>query len=138
MTATVPKPGRAIWLSRSLWLGIITNFMLALPAVINPAVALELMGLPPASPLIWLRFSGILVILLSVSYIPAALDPHRYRVNAGIAVGCRLAGVSFFTGVSLFSAERQYWLFGLYDLSFLVPQAILLTRISGSDDNAPR
>jgi hypothetical protein len=91
------------------------------------------MRMPVASPLVWTRFSGQLVILLSLFYIPAAIDPYRYRANAWLAVASRLAGVLFFGCVTLFSAEREYWLFGLFDLAFLLPLAVFLTKLSRED-----
>jgi hypothetical protein len=98
--------------------------------LVDPAGSLTFMRMPAASPRLWPRFSGQMVILLSLFYIPAAIDPYRYRANAWLAVASRCAGVLFFGGVSLFSEERQYWMFGVYDLAFLVPQALLLTRLS--------
>ena len=77
----------------------------------------------------WPRFSAQLVLLLTLFYIPGANDPFRYRANAWLAVFSRLAGVIFFTSLTLFSSEREYWLFGAFDFAFLVPQFLLLRRL---------
>ena len=69
----------------------------------------------------WPRFAALLLILLSVFYMPAALDPTRYRTVAWLAVGSRLAGVLFFLDAAgrVPHARR-------FDLVFFVPEAILL------------
>lgn len=108
------------WFKRIVWLGIITNFALALPTIAAPAQIIAMMGLPTATPDVWPRFAGVTLILLSLFYMPGANDPDRYRAVAWLAIVSRLTGVVFF------SFEPQYRLFALYDGVFLVPQAILL------------
>ena len=51
---------------------------------------------PSNDPLIWPRFAALLLILLSAFYIPAAVDPSRYRASAWLAVLARFAGALFF------------------------------------------
>jgi hypothetical protein len=109
------------WFQRVMWVGIVANVALALPALLWPAQMLELSGLPDAAPLVWVRFSGLLLILLSSFYVPAALDCRRARVSAWLSTAGRLAGVIFFL-----SQARDYWLLGLYDFAFFLPQALLL------------
>jgi len=111
----------AVWFGRVVWLGIITNFLLAIPSLILPGEALAFLGFPSAYPLLWVTVSALFLILLSLFYIPAALHPLRYPPVSWLAVVARLAGVIFFLGFN-----RDYFLLGLYDLIFFVPQAILL------------
>jgi hypothetical protein len=73
---------------------------------------------------LWVQFSGLLLILLSMFYMPAAIDFMRYRVVAWMAVGSRLAGVIFFVGFQ----SREYHALGYFDLVFFVPELILLMR----------
>jgi hypothetical protein len=123
MTTPV-KPGGAIgWFRRVLWLGILANLALAIPALLVPARFLAMSGLPAAAPLVWPRFAALLLILLSIFYMPAGIDPVRYRAIAWIAVGARLAGVIFFVGFQ----AREYHMLGYFDLIFFVPEAALLT-----------
>jgi hypothetical protein len=138
MTASHQTPSSAIWFSRALWVGIVANVALALPCLVDPEYSLKLMSMPVAQPLLWPRFAGQLVILLSLFYIPAAIDPYRYRANAWLAVASRLAGVIFFGCVTLYSEDRQYWLFGAFDLVFLIPQAVLLTMMSRAEASSGR
>ena len=75
----------------------------------------------------WLKgWEGLLLILLSVFYMPAAVDPRRYRVVAWLAVASRLAGVIFFVG---FQAP-EYHALGYFDLVFFVPEIALLLAMS--------
>jgi hypothetical protein len=110
-----------IWFQRVMWVGIAANVALALPTLLWPAGMLALSRLPEAVPLVWVRFSSLLLILLSSFYVPAALDCRRARVNAWLGTAGRLAGVIFFA-----SQAREYWLFGAFDFVFFLPQALLL------------
>ena len=124
MTGNPPGAPRT-WFRRVMWLGIVANLALAVPTLLVPETMLRLTGLPVTDPLMWTRFAALLLVLLSVFYMPAAMDPDRYRPAAWIAVGSRLAGVCFFL-----TQERQYLMFGLFDLVFFVPEAILLVMLS--------
>jgi hypothetical protein len=106
-----------------MWAGIVANILVALISIARPADVLALLGLEPAQPLVWPRFAAFLLILLSIFYVPAAIDPVRNRFAAVFAVICRFGGVAFFALVG-----GGYLLFGLFDLVFGLPQAILLWR----------
>ncbi len=110
------------WFKRVLWLGILSNVGLAVPTIFAPARMLEFSSLPMATPLVWPQFAGLLLVLLSVFYMPAGIDLDRYRVVAWLAIGARLAGVVFFVG---FQAPMYHTL-GYFDLAFFVPETILL------------
>jgi hypothetical protein len=110
------------WFTRVMWIGIIANLGLAIPTLLYPAMMLARNSLPPADPLLWPRFSALLLILLSVFYMPAAVDPDRYRVNAWLAVASRLVGVVFF----FVFQPAEYRALGMVDLVFFVPEVILL------------
>ena len=110
------------WFRRVLWLGIVANCALAVPTLLAPERMIAFSALPPASPLVWPQFAGLLLILLSIFYMPAGIDPLRYRATAWSAVGSRLAGVVFFLGFQ----PAAYRMLGYFDLVFFVPEAILL------------
>lgn len=109
------------WFSRVAWVGIAANLVLALAMMAAPVTMLDAASLPTATPDVWPRFAALLLALLSVFYMPAAIDPDRYRASAWFAVGARLVGVVFFL-----AEPPAYRMFALYDLAFFVPQAILL------------
>ena len=111
----------ANWFKRIVLLGVVVNLGLAIPTMIVPETMLSLFSLPLAVPVIWVQFSANLLILLSLFYIPAALDPFRYQASAWLAVFSRVAGVVFFL-----TQAKIYLLFGLLDLSFAIPEGLLL------------
>ena len=119
---TVVRSKAAVWFGRVVWLGILANFAAAIPTLIVPERLMAMANLPPATPLMWVRFSAWLLILLSFMYMPGAINLYRYRSPAVLSVTSRLAGVLFFA-----TQASEYRLFGLFDFVFLVPEAILLT-----------
>jgi hypothetical protein len=108
------------WLKRVIWLGILANLALALPTIAAPDMMIEFTRLPTATPVLWPRFAGLLLVILSVFYTPAATDIDRYRIVAWFAIGSRAAGVLFFM------PQATYRMLGLFDLVFLVPLLLLL------------
>lgn len=113
------------WFRRVLWIGIAANLCLALPTLLAPERMIALSGLPPATPVLWPRFAGLLLVLLSLFYMPAGFDTTRYRAVAWLAVVSRLAGVVFFVGFQ----EPAYHPLGYFDLVFFVPEAVLLWQV---------
>jgi len=109
------------WFRYLMWAGIVANLVLAAVSLVALDRVLALLSLEPASPLVWPRFSAFLLILLSGFYIPGAVDPLRNTYSAIGAVLSRFGGVVFF-----FLAGGGYILFGLFDLAFGLPQAVLL------------
>jgi hypothetical protein len=115
----------ASWFGRVVWVGVAANVLLSLPALFATRTFLEYAVGPyeqvtaGADPLVWPRFAALLLILLSLFYIPAALDPSRYRASAWLAVLARFAGVAFFL-------PQRYVAFGLFDLGFGIVQGLLL------------
>lgn len=119
----IERPMAERWFSRVVWAGIVANVSLAVPTLLAPEAILAFAKLPPATPPMWPRFAALLLILLSACYVPAGLDPRRYRAVAWLTVGARLAGAVFFLGFE----GRDYRVMGFFDLLFFVPQAALLT-----------
>ena len=113
------------WFRRVVWLGILANFALAVPTLVAPARMIRLIGLPPATPLIWPQFAALLIVLLSLFYMPAAINPTRYRVIAWLAVLGRFAGVIFF----LVFQSPEYRMLGYFDLIFFVSELALLLML---------
>jgi hypothetical protein len=110
-----------VWFRRVVWAGIAANLLLALVAITATTSVIELLRLPPAEPLVWPRFASFLLILLSGFYVPAAIDPVHNIYNSVFTVVCRFGGVIFFSVVG-----GNYIAFGLFDLVFGLPEAVLL------------
>jgi hypothetical protein len=123
---SVQRGGAARWFTRVVWIGIVANLALAVPSLVAPERMVTLTGLPVPAPIIWLRFSAMLLILLSAFYVPAAMDPNRYRLVAWLAVAARFAGVVFFVGFQ----PRAYHVLGYFDLVFFVPELVLLGTLA--------
>ena len=102
-------------------LGVVANLALAVPGVFAPNAVLGLADLPPSMQQLWPSFASLLLILLSLMYLPAAYDPFAYRPVAWLAVAARLTGAVYFLGF-----HRDYLLFGLLDLTFGVIEGVLL------------
>ena len=80
-----------------VWLGIVLNLGFVIPLLFAPVWLLGLFGLR-AEPLLWPRFAGLLLGILSIFYIPATLDIDRYRIFAWLsAFPSRTFGVLFFS-----------------------------------------
>jgi hypothetical protein len=122
------------WFRRVVWIGIVANLGLAVPTLLAPERMIEFVGLPAATPLLWPRFAALLLILLSLFYMPAAIDPLRYRLVAWLTLVSRLAGVVFFVGFQ----PPEYRMFGYFDLVFLVPQALLLFSFANARGSGAR
>lgn len=113
----------AVWFRRTVWLGIVVNWVLAVPAIFAPQAVLDLWGFRASADPLWTAFAGLLLTLLSLFYIPGANQPYRYRFNAWLAVLARLAGVIFF----LILYPGYYPAFGILDgVLFLIQLPLLL------------
>ena len=105
-----PSASLTRWIARHaivVWLGIVLNLVFALPLLFYPQWLLELFALPPG-PTVWPRFAGLLLIILSVFYVPATLDIDRYRIFAWLHVlPSRTFGAVFFT-LAVFAFGQPY------------------------------
>jgi hypothetical protein len=109
------------WFRRVMALGILSNLVVAVLSIAATDQVLGLLKLPPAEPLVWPRFAAFLLILLSGFYVPAAIDPARNLFAAVFATICRFGGVGFFSIIG-----GGYIVFGLFDFTFGLPEAVLL------------
>jgi hypothetical protein len=110
------------WFKRAVWIGIVQNMTLGIPAIFAPERVLKLTKQRPTGDPVWSAFAGQLLVLLSLLYIPGAQDPHRYRKTACLSVFARACGVGFFLGLR----RGTYPLFGFIDAFMFLIQAPLL------------
>ncbi len=96
---------------------------LAIPGIFWPNATLGLVGqTPDLEHPVWPAFASLLLVLLSLFYIPGAVDLRRYKATAILSLLARLAGVIFFLGLW----PGLYPAFGYLDLTFLIIQAPLI------------
>lgn len=112
----------SVWLRRALWLGIIQDFVLALPAVFWPEKVLALLGQPPASDPIYVSFAAAVLLVLGTMYIPAAVNPYKFPLVAFFSVMARPPGIIFF----FFLYPNTYPVFGWVDTVLTAIQVPLL------------
>src|SRR5262245_66131483 len=122
VSTAASMPNEALlWYRRVVLTGVVCNIALGVVGITTPTTLLNLLGLDPATPLIWPRFAAFLLILLSGFYVIAARDPVDNRFAAIFTISCRFGGVAFFSIIG-----GRYIIFGLFDLCFGLPQAIAL------------
>ena len=113
-----------MWFRRVVLFGVFVNVSLGLPTVFRPNFVLGLLGVPLTHEPLWANFAAFLLILMTLFYVPGALDSMRYRANAWLAIFARFITVLFF----VLTPYRNDWLlFGMIDLTFFLPQVVLLT-----------
>lgn len=113
-----------LWLKRTLWAGIVADWALGVPAIFAPQWVLSTLGMRPTADPVWTAFAAMILILLSIFYIPGANQPYRYRYNAWMAVLARPPGVFFF----LILNPGVYPAFGLLDLVLFLLQFPFLVK----------
>ena len=96
---TSPEANVNLWILRHtkvVWFGIFLNSLFIVPLLFFPRWMLDLFHIP-LEELIWARAAAGLLLIISVFYVPAAIDFARYRANAYIAVfPSRTFGATFF------------------------------------------
>ena len=110
------------WFRRAMWVGIIQDWALGIPAIFAPERVLKMTKQRPTGDPTWSSFAALLILLISLLYIPGAQDPHRYRRTAWLSVMARPPGVLFFLGLR----RGTYPLFGIIDAVLFLVQAPLL------------
>lgn len=119
------------WFGRVVWLGILANCALAFWVLFGDANALmQMLDLGEVQSTLWLYNYAVLLVILSLFYIPAARDCVRYRANAWLLiVGRLIPAFIYFVGVAMgFMPEGFLWL-GLADATIGFIQLWLLLRM---------
>jgi hypothetical protein len=116
----------AVWFARSLWLGVLIDWVLGIPAIFAPEWTLRLLREQPAPSPTWVAFTSLLLVLLSFFYLPIASEPYRFPAIARLAVASRLLQAIFF----LWLYPQTYAVRGFVNLGLFVVQTplLLLTR----------
>src|ERR1700712_3088837 len=85
----------AVWFSRVVWIGIIFNLFFIASQLFAPDFVNVGVGLTPGFPTVWNRAHGMMVLALSILYIPAAVAPLRYPGYSWLLIVSRLAPAGF-------------------------------------------
>lgn len=138
MTSTSTEPTTnpyALWFGRVTWLGIAVNTLFIFPLLLAPESLLRLLSLQVPDPIIWVRCAGLLLLEISILYIPGAIDPYRYRVSAWMSVlVTRGGGSSFFLIAVLFFRQSIGFLsIAIVDLVFGIVEGVLLWKALRSE-----
>lgn len=124
----------AHWYKWVTWLGIVLNSLFIFPLLIAPKQFLALFDLA-VEPLIWGRVPGLLLLWITIFYIPASLDLKKYRVFAWLAIFPSRAGGAtfFFAAVLIFGYPSGYLPIAVVDLFILSWQWIILGKVRAAE-----
>jgi cytochrome c5 len=126
----------ARWFSRVVWLGIVFNLFFVAMEVFAPDFINVGVGLAPGFPTVWNRAHGIMVLALTILYIPAARDPLRYPGYSWMLVVSRLAAVVLWAWC-LASGQGSFGSYLATDGAFCLVQAILLQAALPAHEKLP-
>lgn len=123
-----------VWIARHallVWLGIVLNLFFVIPLLFKPEWILGLFNLP-LNQLIWGRFSGLLLLIITVFYVPATIDFDRYRVFAWLAVfpSRSFGAIFFFLAVFVFAEPPGFIVAILLDGSIGLTTLFCLIKIT--------
>ncbi|NWB50849.1 hypothetical protein [Pseudomonas gingeri] len=83
------------WFQRFIWIGIVMNMVFALPALFAPALLTSVVGLPPVLSDPWLENAGMLLVGISLFYMPSGFNAPRFVIHSWLCVLSRLVAVAF-------------------------------------------
>ena len=83
------------WFQRFIWIGIVMNMVFAIPALFAPALLTSMLGMPPQLSDPWLENAGMLLVGISLFYMPSGFNAPRYVVHSWLCVLSRLVAVAF-------------------------------------------
>ncbi|BBP79833.1 hypothetical protein HX881_12380 [Pseudomonas gingeri] len=115
------------WFQRFIWIGIVMNMVFALPALFAPALLTSVVGLPPVLSDPWLENAGMLLVGISVFYMPSGFNARRFPIHSWLCVLTRLIAVAFW--IYLIDTSNQASVFFpmlMGDLSMFLILGILL------------
>ena len=122
---SIPRNAAAIWFSRVVYLGIILNLFFVALQVFAPGSVNVNVGLMPGFPTVWNRAHGLMVLGLSILYIPAARNPLRYAGYSWMVVLSRFIASAFWVWC-IYSGQGAFGSFLAMDAAFFIVEAALL------------
>jgi len=131
----------SLWIARHsafVWLGIVLNMVFVVPLLVDPLWFLGLFGIPPVNT-IWPRTAAMLLLIISVFYIPPTIDLQRYRAMAWLAIfPSRTFGATFFSvAVFVFGHPLGFLSIALLDAAIGLLTLICLIRVTALERGRP-
>ncbi len=83
------------WYQFFIWVGIAINLTFAIPALVAPDFLIANLGLPPNPADPWLGNAGMLLLGISLFYLPSGFNAPRFPVHSWLCVLSRLIAVVF-------------------------------------------
>ena len=123
------------WFRILVGLGFVVNMIFALPALFAPRFLEKLVTVGTTNTPSWLQNVGILLIIVSTTYLPAIKDPFRYLFITYLLVAGRFsAGILFLVGVLFMDFPSGFWTLAGNDLILSTIQAVLLYFVLRAGD----
>lgn len=120
----------AKWFCRIVWVGIVVNVVFfVIPSCFFPEQLLSFLQMQIPVPIIWVRATGMLLFIITIFYIPGAIDPYQYQATAWMSIfPSRAFGSTFFIcAVFFFNQDKGFLSIAFVDLLFGLLEAIFLT-----------
>jgi len=115
------------WFCRVVWIGILVNLTVIIPAIAAPQILNITFGLGPDVSDVWLRNVGMLLVSICVFYAGAAHNPLRFPAYSWLVAISRLIAAVFWLymlRVSSYPALMRQFFFA--DLAFGLVLSLLL------------
>ncbi len=127
-------------LDRVVLIGVLINIIgMALPFILVPQWTLDRFGLPGGgASTLWMRQAGLLLLFISLLYLPGGRDPERYGWNAVFGVVVRMTiGLYWLILYFLKGQSIAFLPIGLLDCSYALLNGFVLKRALGAGSDPP-
>lgn len=115
--------------------GFVINLTFIIPGLFAPRTLESLISVGTTNTLHWLQNVSLLLLIITVMYIPVIQDPFRYLFVSYLAVAGRFsAGLLFLIGVLYMDYPSGMWVLAGSDLILSPIQAIVLWRMIAAGD----
>ncbi len=119
-------------LRMSLIAGSLYDAAFAIVNLIVPSLGARALGIALPADELYLRFTGVFLIILALFYLLPAIHPGRYLGNVAAAIiGRTLGAIFLFAAVIGWGRPQIFLLLGAGDLLFAILHAIFLSRAEG-------
>lgn len=123
------------WFKTTVALGFALNLLFILPALFAPRLLESLIEVGITNTVHWLQNVALLLLIITLSYIPVYQDPFRYEFLTVLIIAGRFgAGTLFLLGVGEMNYPEGMKLLGMTDIGLSSLQAFLWYRAMRDGD----